>query len=111
MAGNRAQFRPNNKGIGLILRSAKMKREMEVRARLIEAHAKEVAPRDTGEYLESFKVESGTENSPIKLGRGDRAWAVVKNTSPHAAAVEFGNKHVGDGQRILGQAADKVSTP
>ncbi len=106
----KAKFRPNNKGIGLMLRSQKMKREMEHRADLVVGYAQADAPRKTGDYASSFEVESGTSESPIKLGQGDRAWAKVKNTSGHAAAVEFGNKQVGEGHRVLGRAVDRVTS-
>lgn len=106
----RAQFKPNNKGIGLILRSEQMEQEMKTRAERVMAIAEADAPRDTGDYAESFSVESGRRDSPIKLGTGDRAWAMVRNTSAHAAAVEFGNKRVGDGKRVLGRAVDKVTS-
>ncbi len=105
----RATFKPDNKSIGLMLRSRKMEREMADRARLVVDYAQGIAPEETGEYVSSFEVESGRDNSPIQLGQGDRAWAKAKNTSPHAAAVEFGNKRVGEGKRALGRAADRVT--
>lgn len=50
------------------------------------------------QYRESTKV--------IAIGRrrNKRIAGIVKNTSPHAAAVEFGNSHA-KGQRPLGRAA------
>jgi hypothetical protein len=106
----RATFKPNSKGIGQMLTSQKMEREMVWRARIVVGNAEVIAPRETGEYAASFDVESGRDKSPIRMGRGDRAWAKAKNTSGHAAAVEFGNKQVGEGQRVLGRAADQVTS-
>ncbi len=106
----RAKFKPNNKSIGLMLRSQQMEREMADRARLVVNYAQAIAPEETGEYVSSFEVESGQNDSPIQMGKGDRAWAKAKNTSPHAAAVEFGNRRVGEGKRVLGRAADRVTS-
>ncbi|MDH2424737.1 hypothetical protein [Sphaerisporangium sp. TRM90804] len=106
----RASFRPNNKGIGLILRSKQMEREMTTRARVVESYAVADPPRDSGEYAASFSVESGQDKCPIKLGTADRAWAMVRNSAGHAAAVEFGNARVGEGQRVMGRAADRVTS-
>lgn len=106
----RARFNPNTKEIGRMLRSAKMETEMRDRAVLVSRLGEADAPRDSGDYADSFEVESGQSESPIKLGEGDRAWAMVRNTSGHAAAVEFGNKRVGEGKRVLGRAVDQVTS-
>lgn len=106
----RATFKPNSKGIGSMLRSQKMEREMVNRAGLVQGYGEAIAPRDTGEYAASFRIESGTDNSPVRLGTSDRAWAMVRNFARHAAAVEFGNRQVGEGQRVLGRAVDRVTS-
>lgn len=105
----KARFRPNTKGVGMMLRSKQMEQEMKDRATLVERLAEADAPRRTGDYADSFEVESGRSGAPIKIGRGDRAWALVRNTSGHAAAVEFGNKRFGEGRRPLGRAVDEVT--
>ncbi|MEV8637793.1 hypothetical protein AB0395_39715 [Streptosporangium sp. NPDC051023] len=105
----KARFKPNNKSIGAMLRSAKMEQEMVERARLIVSYAQADAPHDSGEYAESFEIDSGQSGSPIQLGTGDRAWAKIRNGSEAAAPLEFGNRRVGEGQRILGRAIDQVS--
>ncbi|MEV7013274.1 hypothetical protein [Streptosporangium sp. NPDC051022] len=105
----KARFRANNKGIGAMLRSAKMEQEMISRARIIVSYAQADAPHESGEYAESFTIDSGQSSSPIQLGTGDRAWAKIRNDSPAAAPIEFGNRRVGEGKRILGRAIDQVS--
>ncbi|MGW4422509.1 hypothetical protein [Streptosporangium sp. NPDC004631] len=105
----RARFKPNTKQIGAMLRSAQMEREMITRARVVVSYAEADAPRESGEYADSFTIESGQSGSPIQLGTGDRAWAKIKNDARSAAAIEFGNRRVGEGQRVLGRAVDRVT--
>lgn len=81
------KFRPRYGGIGKMLRSKEMKAAMVARAEKIKAHAEAGAPRRTGAYASSFKVQSGQSRGP---GDGRRAWAKVINTSDHATAVEWG---------------------
>lgn len=105
----RARFKPNTKQIGAMMQSQKMEREMVARARLVVSYAQADAPHRSGGYAESFEIDSGQTGSPISLGQADRAWAKVKNTAVNAAAVEFGNKRVGEGQRVLGRAVDRLT--
>ncbi|MFC3986438.1 hypothetical protein [Streptosporangium jomthongense] len=105
----KARFKANTKSIGEMLRSRKMQQEMVERARLLVSYAQAAAPHDSGEYAESFEIDSGQSDSPIQMGTGDRAWAKVRNDSPAAAPLEFGNRRIGEGRRILGQAIDQVS--
>jgi len=88
-------------GFGAFLRGPGMQGAMRQVAGQIERRAKALAEphRKTGEYLDSFEIEVGL------TADGERAQAVVRNTSDHAAAVEFGTQHQ-EAQRILGRAAD-----
>ncbi|MCP3017302.1 HK97 gp10 family phage protein [Nocardiopsis dassonvillei] len=102
----RPSFRPNNKGIGQILASKQMEAAMVQAARGLQTRAEALAQehRRTGEYLASFSISSTTRGGV----KGDRAEAVLRNTSPHATLVEWGGQHM-DAQRIMGRAAGEVS--
>jgi hypothetical protein len=64
-------------------------------------YAAGIAPRDTGEYAESFRVESSTKAGP----KHDRAEARLVNDSDHARQVEFVNN---GGERVLGRTVDHI---
>lgn len=95
----RARFRVSYKGIGEILRSEQMKREMQARGDQVKAAAEALAPVDTGNYAASFRVESG-----IREGKTRRATAKVINDSPHASYVEWGTSRT-PRHRVMGRAA------
>lgn len=95
----KAKVRASYKGIGEILRSPQMKREMEARAKRVQAKAEALAPVDTGDYVKSFRVES-----EIRAGKTRRAVAKVINDSPHAAYVEWGTSRT-PRHRVMGRAA------
>lgn len=95
----RAKFNASYKGIGQILRSEQMKREMKARADQIKAEAEALAPVDSGNYVESFRVET-----EIRKGATIRAIAKVINDSPHAAYVEWGTSRT-PRHRVMGRAA------
>ncbi len=95
----RAKFRASYKGIGEILRSAQMQREMEARAERVKAAGEAIAPVDTGTYAASFRVESG-----VREGKTKRAVATVINDAPHATLVEWGTSKT-PRHRVMGQAA------
>lgn len=54
-----------------------------------------------GTYIRSFRVK----DEHTVIAAMCRVAARLYNTAPHAAAVEFGNKHA-KGQRILGRTVD-----
>jgi hypothetical protein len=60
--------------------------------------------RITGDYADSFEVIE----EPTTVAGETRASAVLKNTSDHAAAVEWGNEHAHRAHRVLGKALDAV---
>ena len=95
----RARFRANYKGIGLILASPQMQREMKSRAEKVRARAEALSPEDTGQYVHSFKVEIS-----IRKGKTTRAVAKVVNDAPHAAYVEWGTSRT-PRHRVMGRAA------
>lgn len=95
----RAKFRASYKGIGAILRSEQMKREMETRAEQVQRRAEALAPVDSGSYASSFRVET-----EIRQGKTIRAIAKVVNDSPHASYVEWGTSRT-PRHRVMGRAA------
>jgi HK97 gp10 family phage protein len=80
-------------GIGEMLRSPEMEKEMLRRAEKVKAEAERSAPvgdprRDThsGRYKASFHIDT-TRRGGV---RSDRAAAYISNDSPEAVFVEFG---------------------
>lgn len=69
-----------------VLRAGFMQAVMRARAVAVQATAQATAPIDTGEYVESFEVDSGVRST----GSTRRAYGRVTNTAPHALAVEYG---------------------
>jgi hypothetical protein len=82
----------------------------------IEADAVELATSeglvDSGKYVSSFDHRAG-EIVVVNDGEftNPRVSAEVSNDAAHAAAVEYGNKQVGAGHRILGRIAAKYDNP
>lgn len=95
-----SSFKASYRGIGEMLRSPAMQAEMLRRAEKIKARAEATAPAESGEYKASFEIESG-----VKHGKTSRAYALIRNTSDHAAAVEFGWKNT-PRHRTIGKALD-----
>lgn len=91
-----AKFKMSNKGVGQLLRSPMILAEMVRRAEVIKGVAEGIAPvggpgdPHPGLYKSSFFVR------PVPRGgrRRDRAVAVVGNTAPHGAHVEYGTERV-----------------
>lgn len=63
--------------------------------------------RRSGDYASSFTV---TPTTVLWEGRfsGPRAAARLENTSDHAAAVEWGNRHSTESHRTLGRTLDAL---
>lgn len=95
----RARFRGNYKGIGDMLRSPQMQREMATRAERVKDKALALAPRETGQYSTSFRVEVG-----VREGKKPRAQAKVINDASNASYVEWGTSKT-PRFRPLGRAA------
>lgn len=90
MAGSSISF--SYTGIGEMLRSVEMVREMSRRAEKVRDEAIRNAPvgtrrdRHSGRYKASFHLETTTHGGV----KGDRAAAYVYNDAPEAIFVEFG---------------------
>jgi hypothetical protein len=96
----RVRYEHSYAGAGELLRSDFMLAEMKRRADLIEDVAIAIAPVDSGDYIESFRVHSTRRGGP----NADRAQARVENVSDHAFYVEFGTSRQ-RGQHVLLTAA------
>lgn len=88
------KFNPSYRGIGEMLKSPEMVKEMESRAKRVKAAAEASAPiylsaKDPGQYKRSFVVDSGVRKD--KNGSGSRAYGRVTNTAPYAIFVEYGS--------------------
>lgn len=86
-AGSRSYYVHNYRNFGNeVLRAPWMRAVMRARGVAVLAAAQQMAPVETGEYVESFELTDGIR----RTGRARRAYARVTNTAPHALAVEFG---------------------
>jgi hypothetical protein len=95
--------RTSYKGIGQLLCAdfivAEMRRRAEKVKAVAEATAPDATPLGVG-YKYEFEIESGVRKRKTK-----RAFARVRNTSPHALYVEFGGGNTPK-HRTLGKALD-----
>jgi hypothetical protein len=101
------KWRWDYKGFGALLCGPEMQGLMEGRADKVAAAARGISPTDDGvpdgHYRDKFEVESGV----METLTGRRAYGRVTNTSPHAAAVEWGNRRA-PAQHVLGRAIDHI---
>jgi hypothetical protein len=102
-----AKFYASYPGIGELLSSTVMEKEMVRRARLIQQRAAETAPvgdpvRDPhpGRYRDSFRIESGRDGGFKK----DRAYGRVINDAPEAFYVEYGSSKIEARHTLLNAA-------
>ncbi|WP_027944031.1 hypothetical protein [Amycolatopsis taiwanensis] len=97
------RFELDHDGIGELMLSPDMRSMLTDRARGGAQFAQHIAPRVTGQYATSIHAEDG--------GRGgrkrDRAMTVIVASAPHAAAVEWGNRHR-RGRHVLARTLDIV---
>lgn len=94
----RVQYVPDRVGMASLALSSKMSGAMVEAAEVGRRFAESKAPRESGRYAASFvvvpvTVRAGHANEP-------RAGAMLANTAPYAASLEWG-----DGYHLLGQAA------
>jgi hypothetical protein len=102
-----AKYRLDRKGFEEhLLNAAWMEAEMRQRAEAAAEFARSVAPVDTGKYLASIEVDSGTHGTPGSA-KQSRAWAEVRATSPEAAYVEWGNGH-DEGAHVMTKTLDAL---
>jgi len=100
----RAQYKPDRKGIARLLRSPEVQKAVRLRAEQAAVLARMRLPKETGELSGSVRVE------PIQVvmrgGKRD-GWQVVVD-APYAAPVEFGTREGRRGAHVLGSVADTL---
>lgn len=96
------RFVLNRAGVGQLAQSSEMHSLMNDVMEAAKGAAQSIAPRDTGDYADSFEVE---KNQTATIAGTRRAAATLRNTAPHAAAVEYG--YAGDSE-TPGQSAHRV---
>lgn len=92
-------YKPDHGGTNRLMNSAGVQRMLKSAAAKGMEYAIGIAPVDTGEYKESFRVTAAAHSGVRK----DRAQAFLVNTSPHAGHVEWQ-----DGAHVLARAADFI---
>lgn len=65
--------------------------------------------RVSGDYAASFVVSTDTVPLRTAFGSHDVAAGTLTNTSPHAAAVEYGNADDNRAHHVLGRTLDALS--
>lgn len=100
MARGPVRYEANVQGLGKVMRSRGMRTMLRQEALRGMQYAKVIAPKETGEYRNSFRVSSANQGE----GRWkDRAVAYLHNDSDHALYVEYT-----DDYRTLGIVADII---
>ena len=80
MAAPRARYQPDRRGMRKLMKSPDIAKITEAAAENAANYAASIAPRDTGEYADSFEVESRIV--------GDRQTSVVFNSVKYANTLE-----------------------
>lgn len=95
-----AHFVFNDAGMKALFNGPEVRAVNVIVATKAKAFAVSISPVETGDYKGSFEV---TEEA-VKVGRYTRPAARLRNTSDHAAALEFGNRRTrGRAARVLGK--------
>lgn len=103
MASETWPFDPDHDGINEIARSPGVRDALIDLALRAKADAEERSAdfTDTGDYVTHFEADSDTIDW-VGEYPGRRGAAILKNTSDHALAVEFGNKRNDKPHHVLG---------
>jgi hypothetical protein len=97
MPGNRIRYVKDIAGTRKLMTSPQMQALLVARAEAGAAHARSIAPRQSGDYADSIKVTSRRRGGP----RNNRAEARITATVPYANDVEV--RH-----RVLGRTVDVI---
>jgi hypothetical protein len=99
-------YQPNNAGFQEAALGPEIRAALQAIGEKAKATAEALAQdfRVSGDYASSFVL---SESSSIQ-GRNRRAMVQLENTSPHAAAVEWGNAHDHRAHRVLGRTLDSL---
>ena len=103
-----ATFKPNHAGFRAMAVSPEIEAAVLAIAEKGKAEAIALSADfiKTGDYEKSFEVRPEITQLRTAFGTHDVATAVLENTSPHAAAVEWGNAHDHRPHRVLGRVLD-----
>lgn len=94
-------YRKDISGTNELMTGPEMVALMAAAAEKGKEYARSISPRRTGDYADSFRVETTAKGGP----KHNRAEARLVNDSDHAADVEWRNH---GGERILGRTVDFV---
>jgi hypothetical protein len=101
MAAYRSTYRGNYKGIGRMLQRPGMAKatieaaaKMKPLAQVFSPVGKPPADPHPGLYQGSFEIHYGVKDVKFRGKSLMRPYGRLINVAPHAAAVEYGNKHV-----------------
>lgn len=102
------RYEPNEAGWAALVVGPEMTAIVVAEAERGKVFAEGISPVDSGEYRDAFEVEATT----VMLGRPRRrrAAAILRNTSGHSAAVEYGNAKSPNPNRVLGKTAAHLGT-
>jgi len=87
-----ARYKPNEKNFQKLLMGKPAYKAAHRKARVGKNILESVAPVDSGEYLRSIHLEFGVVPKRRRANARVAFWIVAD--APHAAAIEFGNKHI-----------------
>jgi len=109
------RYRPNHRSMARFLVSNQLAKPVMQVTRQIRRRAAAIAPKDSGELAESYRVSRGvaahpTDNPTRRWPGGLRVVGYVTSTDDMAAAVEFGDRRT-DEQRILRRAGARYHNP
>lgn len=107
-------FRLDKAGWRQIANSPQMRQALKAVANDAKVYAESISEefRKSAEdsYADSFEVDADlTVDFTETEFSGPRAAAQLKNTSDHAAAVEWGNEHSHRAHRVLGRTLDHMN--
>lgn len=97
------RFELNKLGVSEVANGQDIRREMRRRADNAASWVRANAPRDSGDFADSLRVEDVARGGPKR----DRAEVRLVADSDHAVYVEYG-AYGRDGEHLLTRAADFV---
>jgi hypothetical protein len=110
MAG--VNFKPNHEGFKALAVSPEVSRVLLEVAEKGKAIAEGLAQpfRESGNYADSFNARLDVTQLKTRFGTHAAAMGVLENTSRHAAAVEWGNKHDSKAHHVISRTAEALET-
>lgn len=105
------EYQRSRRGFQEIANSPEIHAALEAVAKVAKTYAEGLAQdfRRTGDYADNFQIVPLTVMWEGRFA-GPRAAVRLENTSDHAAAVEWGNRHDDQPHRTLGRTLDALRT-